>query len=60
MDSPHDFYCCTDNGELLFKSANGMVSINPSESLNWSLLAIEDANWVGFSANSMESLVLHD
>ena len=60
VDSPHEFYCSTDNGELLFKSANGMVSINPSESLNWSLLAIEDANWVGFSANSMESLVLHD
>ncbi|XP_030942378.1 F-box/kelch-repeat protein At3g06240-like [Quercus lobata] len=59
-DSPHEFYCSTDNGELLFKSANGMVSINPPESLNWSLLAIEDANWVGFSANSMESLVLHD
>lgn len=60
MDSPHDFYGCTDNGELLFKSANGLVSINPPESLNWSILAIEDANWVGFSANSMESLVLHD
>ena len=60
MDSPHDFYCCTDNGELLFKSANGLVSINPPESQNSSILAIEDANWVGFSADSMESLVLLD
>ncbi|XP_075672521.1 F-box/kelch-repeat protein At3g23880-like [Castanea sativa] len=58
MDSPHDFYCCTDNGELIFKSANGLVSINPPRSR--SILAIEDANWVGFSANSMESLVLLD
>ena len=59
MDLPHDSYGCIDNGELLFKSANGLVSINP-ESLNCRILAIEDANWVGFSANYMESLILLD
>ncbi|XP_030944110.1 F-box/kelch-repeat protein At3g23880-like [Quercus lobata] len=53
------FYGCTDNGELLIKNDSGLVSIDP-ESRNQNILAIEDSNWVGFSANSMESLVLLD
>ena len=55
----HLFYGCTDNGELLIKNASGLVSIDP-ESRNQNILAIEDSKWVGFSANSMESLVLLD
>ncbi|KAK9987676.1 hypothetical protein SO802_027915 [Lithocarpus litseifolius] len=54
-----DFFGCTNNGELLIKNATGLVSIDP-ESQNQNILAIEDANWVAFSANSMESLVLLD
>jgi len=53
------FYGCTDNGELLIKTATGLVSIDP-ESRNQSILAIEDADWVGCTANSMESLILLD
>ncbi|XP_030945207.1 F-box/kelch-repeat protein At3g23880-like isoform X1 [Quercus lobata] len=53
------FFGCTNNGELLIKNATGLVSIDP-ESQNQNILAIEDANWVAFSANSMESLVLLD
>ncbi|XP_065629068.1 F-box/kelch-repeat protein At3g06240 isoform X1 [Quercus suber] len=55
------FYCngCTDNGELLIKTATGLVSIDP-ESRNQNILAIEDADWVGCTANSMESLILLD
>ena len=54
-----DFFGSTNNGELLIKNATGLVSID-SESQNQNILAIEDANWVAFSANSMESLVLLD
>ncbi|XP_075673260.1 F-box/kelch-repeat protein At3g23880-like [Castanea sativa] len=53
------FFGCTNNGELLINNATGLVSIDP-ESQNQNILAIEDANWVAFSANSMESLVLLD
>ena len=53
------FFGCTNNGELLIKNATGLVSID-SESQNQNILAIEDAHWVVFSANSMESLVLLD
>ena len=49
----------TDNGELLIKTATGLVSIDP-ESQNQNILAIEDADWVGCTANSMESLILLD
>ncbi|XP_050263049.1 uncharacterized protein LOC126707449 [Quercus robur] len=52
------FFGCTNNGELLINNATGLVSIDP-ESQNQNILAIEDANWVAFSA-SMESLVLLD
>ncbi|XP_030942246.1 F-box/kelch-repeat protein At3g23880-like isoform X1 [Quercus lobata] len=52
-----NFYGCTDNGELLIKNATGLVSIDP-ESRKQNILAIEDADWVGFMANSMESLIL--
>uniref|UniRef100_A0A7N2MYS3 F-box domain-containing protein n=1 Tax=Quercus lobata TaxID=97700 RepID=A0A7N2MYS3_QUELO len=53
------FFGCTNNGELLIKNATGLVSFD-LESQNQNILAIEDANWVAFSANSMESLVLLD
>jgi hypothetical protein len=36
-----------------------LVSFDP-ESLNKNILAIEDAQWVGYTPNSMESLVLLD
>uniref|UniRef100_A0A7N2N0R6 F-box domain-containing protein n=1 Tax=Quercus lobata TaxID=97700 RepID=A0A7N2N0R6_QUELO len=54
-----NFYGCTDNGELLIENATGLVSIDP-ESREQNILAIEDVDWVGFMANSMESLILHD
>ena len=53
------FFGFADNGELLIKNAFGLVSID-LESQNQNILAIGDANWVAFSANSMESLVLLD
>ncbi|KAL4616304.1 hypothetical protein ACB092_07G189300 [Castanea dentata] len=59
MELVHRFFGCTNNGELLINNATGLVSIDP-ESQNQNILAIEDANWVAFSANSMESLVLLD
>uniref|UniRef100_A0A2N9GBQ0 F-box domain-containing protein n=1 Tax=Fagus sylvatica TaxID=28930 RepID=A0A2N9GBQ0_FAGSY len=49
----------TDNGELLIKNATGLVSLDP-ESLNVNKLAIEDARWMAYTPNSMESLVLLD
>ncbi|KAL4612534.1 hypothetical protein ACB092_08G207200 [Castanea dentata] len=52
-------YCCTDNGEVLIKDATGLISFDP-ESRKQNILAIEDADWVGFTANSMESLILLD
>ena len=54
-----NFYCCTDNGELLIKNATGLVSIDP-ENRKQNILLIEDADWVGFMANLMESLILLD
>ncbi|XP_030942050.1 F-box/kelch-repeat protein At3g23880-like [Quercus lobata] len=53
------FFGCTNNGELLIKNATGLASIDP-ENQNQNILPIENANWVAFSANSMESLVLLD
>ncbi|KAL4612531.1 hypothetical protein ACB092_08G206900 [Castanea dentata] len=53
------FFGCTDNGELLIKNAIGPVSID-LESPNQNILAIGDADWMGFTANSMESLILLD
>ncbi|KAL4616413.1 hypothetical protein ACB092_07G197100 [Castanea dentata] len=53
------FYGCTDNGEVLIKDATGLISFDP-ESRKQNILAIEDADWVGFTANSMESLILLD
>ena len=53
------FFGCTDDGELLIKNDTGPVSIDP-ESQNQNILAIEDADWMGFTANSMESLILLD
>jgi F-box interacting protein len=59
MDLVQDFYGGTDNGELLIKNATGLVSLDP-ESLNVNKLAIEDARWMAYTPNSMESLVLLD
>uniref|UniRef100_A0A2N9GGA6 F-box associated beta-propeller type 1 domain-containing protein n=1 Tax=Fagus sylvatica TaxID=28930 RepID=A0A2N9GGA6_FAGSY len=57
MDWIDNFYGCTDNGELLIQNATGLVLFDP-ESLNENVLAIDDFNWVDYTANSMESLVL--
>uniref|UniRef100_A0A2N9FSV0 Uncharacterized protein n=1 Tax=Fagus sylvatica TaxID=28930 RepID=A0A2N9FSV0_FAGSY len=59
MDLVDNFYGCTDNGELLIENATGLVSLDP-ESLNANKLAIEDAQWMAYTPNSMESLVLLD
>ncbi|KAK7829751.1 hypothetical protein CFP56_028906 [Quercus suber] len=60
MDSFSYFYGCTNNGELLFQNANGLVSTFDPESLNKNIFAIEAASWVRGTANSMESLILLD
>ena len=62
MDYFSYFYGCTNNGELLFQNANGLVSTFDPESLNKNIFAIEAASWVGCTctANSMESLILLD
>ena len=57
-DWVREFYGCIDNGELLIKTTR-LVSFDP-ECLKENVLAIEDAKWVGYTANSMESLVLLD
>jgi F-box interacting protein len=59
LDSVNNFYGCNDNGALLIKNATGLVLFDPS-SLNENVLAIEDTNWVRYTTNSMESLVLLD
>ena len=59
LDSVNNFYGCNDNGELLIKNATGLVLFDPS-SLNENVLAIEDTNWMRYTTNSMESLVLLD
>ncbi|XP_075674475.1 F-box/kelch-repeat protein At3g23880-like [Castanea sativa] len=51
------FFGFADNGELLIKNAFGLVSID-LESQNQNILAIEGADWVGSTTNSMESLIL--
>ena len=57
MDWIDNFYGCTDNGELLIQNATGLVLFDP-ESLNENVIAIDDFNWVDYTANSMECLVL--
>ena len=57
IDWVHKFYGYTDKGELLIKNDIGVVSIYP-ESLNQNILAIKDADWLAYIANSVESLVL--
>ncbi|KAL4616411.1 hypothetical protein ACB092_07G197000 [Castanea dentata] len=51
------FCGCTDNGEVWIKNSTGLISFDP-ESQNLNVLGVEDADWVGFTANSMESLIL--
>ena len=58
MDSFYSCYGCIDNGEILIKNANGLVSFDPENHQN--IFAIEDARWADYTANSMESLVLLD
>jgi F-box interacting protein len=58
-DLVYNFYVCTDNGELLIENDTGLVSFDP-ETLNENKLAIEDAQWMNYTPNSMESLVLLD
>ena len=53
------FFGFADNGELLIKNAFGLVSID-LESQNQNIHAIEGADWVGSTTNSMESLILLD
>ena len=53
------FFGFAVNGELLIKNAFGLVSID-LESQNQSIFAIEGADWVGSTTNSMESLILLD
>uniref|UniRef100_A0A2N9IQT9 F-box domain-containing protein n=1 Tax=Fagus sylvatica TaxID=28930 RepID=A0A2N9IQT9_FAGSY len=60
------YYGCTDSGELLIENNIGLISFH-SESLSENNLGIslsEDAKeysqWVGYTANSTESLVLLD
>ena len=48
-----EFCGCFDDGELLIQNASRLVSFE-------NVLAIEDAKWVGYTSNSMESLVLLD
>ena len=59
VDPVNNFYGCNDNNELLIENDTGLVSFDP-DSLNQNVLAIEDANWVHYTTNSMESLVLLD
>ena len=59
IDWVHKFYGCIDKGELLIQNDIGVVSIYP-ESLNQNILAIKDANWLAYIANSVESLILLD
>ena len=54
-----NFCGCTDNGELLYSNDTKLVSLDP-DSLNENIIAIEDVIWEGYTANSMESLVLLD
>uniref|UniRef100_A0A2N9H7Y0 F-box associated beta-propeller type 1 domain-containing protein n=1 Tax=Fagus sylvatica TaxID=28930 RepID=A0A2N9H7Y0_FAGSY len=59
VDPVNNFYGCNDNNELLIENDTGLVSFDP-DSLNQNVLAIEDANWMHYTTNSMESLVLLD
>ena len=54
-----NFCGCTDIDELLYNNDTKLVSLDP-ESLNENIIAIEDVEWEGYTANSMESLVLLD
>uniref|UniRef100_A0A2N9HL07 F-box domain-containing protein n=1 Tax=Fagus sylvatica TaxID=28930 RepID=A0A2N9HL07_FAGSY len=54
-----NFCGCTDNGELLYINDTKLVSLDP-DSLNENIIAIEEVIWEGYTANSMESLVLLD
>ena len=59
VDLVQNFYGCTDNGELLIENETGFVSFDP-ESLYENILAIEVPQWVRYTTNSIESLVLLD
>uniref|UniRef100_A0A2N9GC12 F-box associated domain-containing protein n=1 Tax=Fagus sylvatica TaxID=28930 RepID=A0A2N9GC12_FAGSY len=54
-----NFCSCTDNGELLIEKVTELVSLD-LESLNENKLAIQDVQWMDYTPNSIESLVLLD
>ena len=59
MDLVQNFCSCTDNGELLIEKVTELVSLD-LESLNENKLAIQDVQWMDYTPNSIESLVLLD
>ncbi|KAL4607538.1 hypothetical protein ACB092_09G182300 [Castanea dentata] len=60
IDWCHHFHGCTDNGELLIKICTGLISIDPENLLQNSLITEFNIRWVCYAANSIESLVLLD
>uniref|UniRef100_A0A2N9H1Z7 F-box domain-containing protein n=1 Tax=Fagus sylvatica TaxID=28930 RepID=A0A2N9H1Z7_FAGSY len=53
------FYDCIDTGEFLVQNVNGLVSFDP-ESLNEDFLEINNKDWVHYTTDSLENLVLLD
>ena len=60
IDWFHHFHGCTDTGELLIKICMGLISIDPENLLQNSLIMESNIRWAGYAANSIESLVLLD
>ncbi|KAK4580964.1 hypothetical protein RGQ29_024569 [Quercus rubra] len=60
IDWFHHFHGCTDNGELLIENAMGLISIDPENLFQNSLIMESNIRWAGYAANSIESLVLLD
>ncbi|XP_075639057.1 F-box/kelch-repeat protein At3g06240-like isoform X2 [Castanea sativa] len=60
IDWCHHFHGCTDNGELLITICTGLISIDPENLLQNSLITEFNIRWVCYAANSIESLVLLD
>uniref|UniRef100_A0A7N2M325 F-box domain-containing protein n=1 Tax=Quercus lobata TaxID=97700 RepID=A0A7N2M325_QUELO len=60
IDWFHHFHGCTDNGELLIMIFMGLISIDPENLFQNSLITESNIRWAGYAANSIESLVLLD
>ena len=60
IDWFHHFHDCTDNGELLITICMELISIDPENLLQNSLIMESNIRWAGYAANSIESLVLLD